>query len=145
MVYDKDLLYYKKLSKYAIIPTQASPESAGYDLYSAYDYTILGNDNQVISTDLILLPPVGTYCRIAGRSGLASNYNLTIGGGVVDRDYQGNVRVIMFNHDSKPYKISAGERIAQIITEKIVNPKLVELSEYKTTERHDKGFGSSGK
>jgi dUTP pyrophosphatase len=144
MGYDKHLLYYKRLSKYAIIPTQASPESAGYDLYSAYDYTVLGNDNEVISTDLVLYPPVGTYCRIAGRSGLASSYHLTIGGGVVDRDFQGNVRVIMFNHNSKPYKISAGERVAQIIIEKIVNPKLVEMSECKKTERHDKGFGSSG-
>ena len=67
---------------------------------------------------------------------------IDVGGGVVDSSFRGNVQVILFNHNHEPFKISIGDRIAQIIITKINYPKLVEL-DLTDSERGDKGFGSS--
>ena len=141
---EKGVLEVVKLTERAKSPTRGSPDCAGYDLYSAYDYQISPNDLRLIKTDLILKPPKGTYLHIAPRSSLASKYHLSVGAGVVDPDYRGNCRVLLYNHSEVPYFVNTGDRIAQIICEKIASPIVKIVEELDETARGEGAFGSSG-
>ena len=108
-----------RLTENAILPTRGSTRAAGLDLYSAYDLTVPGRGLVSVVTDLQIHVPEGFYGRIAPRSGLALHHHIDIGAGVTDEDYRGNVAVILFNHSDKPFVINRGDRVAQLICEKI--------------------------
>ena len=61
------------------------------------------------------------------RSKLAWHHNIDVGGGVIDQDYRGPIRIILFNHGSKDYKVKQGDRVAQLILEKCCTPEVVEV------------------
>ena len=132
-----------KLTEDATIPTRGSKLAAGYDLYSAVDRLIPAGDNALVWTDLLIKVPSGTYGRIAPRSGLAWRNNIDIGAGVVDEDYRDNVCVVMFNHANIDFEVKKGNRIAQLICEKISHPKIKELDSLDKTNREG-GLGSTG-
>ena len=137
------LLRVQKLSPNAITPTKYNSKAAGFDLASAYSYTLESHGKVLIKTDLSIAVPLGTYGRIAPRSGLAWNYFLTVGAGVIDSDYRGNVCIVLYNHSNSPFYISPGDKVAQLICEKIEYPKLVIVDSLDKTCRNEKGFGSS--
>src|SRR5690606_27144186 len=116
----KNTLRIRKLSENATIPTRGSPGAAGLDLYSAQDVTILPQSQKLVSTDLAIQVPKGTYGRIAPRSGLALKNFIDIGAGVLDMDYTGHVGIVIFNHSQDPFEVKKGDRIAQLIVEKIM-------------------------
>lgn len=132
-----------KLSKQAILPFKYSKRSAGYDLFSPYDYVVYPGGKLLVLTDLKIQVPSGCYGRIAPRSSLAIYHHITIGGGVLDADFRGNVGVIIFNHGKKKFFITRGMRIAQLICEKILHPEIKEVYNLEPTERGEGGFGSS--
>jgi dUTP pyrophosphatase len=78
------------------------------------------------------------------RSGLALKNFIDVGAGVVDFDYRGNVGVVLFNHSDADFQVSRGDRIAQLILERIAMADIEEVEELFTTERGDGGFGSTG-
>ncbi len=82
---------------------------------------------------------------MAPRSGLAVKHHLDVGAGVIDEDYTGNVGVVLFNHSATDFEVKRGDRVAQLICEKIEAPELEECSELETTERGHGGFGSTGR
>merc|ERR1719249_157909 len=132
----EDELTFAKLSEHALPPSRGSKLAAGYDLHSAYDYEIPAYGKLIAKTDLQIRVPDGTYGRVAPRSGLAAKHFIDIGAGVVDQDYTGNVGVVMFNHASDVFTIKKGDRIAQLVCEKIEYPELEECPEGLTeTER----------
>jgi len=88
----------------------------------------------LISTDLQIQLPEGCYGRIALRSGLALQHHIDIVGGVIDQDYRGKLCVILFNHSDVPYAVSRGDRIAQLICERIYYPTLKEVQILDITE-----------
>ena len=90
-----------------------------------------------------MTPPTGCYIRIAARSGLAINSKLQVGAGVIDPDYTGEIKVILFNHSSQPFQVKTGDKIAQIILKQAQTPKIQILKYLKPTERGNQGFGSS--
>jgi len=135
----------KRLSNNAKIPSRASPLAAGLDLYSAHDTVIKARNNGVVKTDLAISIPEGCYGRIAPRSGLALNHSIDVGAGVIDRDYTGNVCVVLFNHKDQDFNVHRGDRIAQLICEKIIIPEIVEIDEITNTVRGSGGFGSTGR
>ena len=118
--------------------------AAGYDLYSAYDYIVPSQGKVMAKTDLSVRVPDGTYGRVAPRSGLAAKHHIDVGAGVVDQDYTGNLGVVLFNHDAKDFEIKKGDRIAQLICEKIEYPDIEEVPSLNSTERGSGGFGSTG-
>lgn len=138
------ILQVVKLSDQAICPTRASSFSAGYDLYSPTEHIIKARGKILIKLDLKIKVPLGTYGRIAPRSGLAWNNHIDVGAGVVDSDYTGNVAIVLFNHGDSDMIITAGMRIAQLICEKIEYPALVVCDTLEHTIRGSNGFGSSG-
>lgn len=101
-------------------------------------------DKLVVKTDIQVELPEGCYGRIAPRSGLAAKNFIDIGAGVVDEDYRGNLGVVMFNHSNVEFPIAKGDRIAQLICERIFYPTLEEVKTLTDTERGANGFGSTG-
>ncbi|KAF8764266.1 Deoxyuridine 5'-triphosphate nucleotidohydrolase like protein [Argiope bruennichi] len=141
----KQVLRIAKLSNNAKIPTKGSKLAAGYDLYSAYDYVVPPKGKVLAMTDIQIQVPPGHYGRVAPRSGLAVKNFIDVGAGVVDEDYRGNLGVVLFNFGSEEFKVNKGDRIAQLICEKISYPELEEVETLNDTERGDGGFGSTGK
>ncbi|KAG7902131.1 hypothetical protein KL905_000629 [Ogataea polymorpha] len=129
-------------------PTRGSALAAGYDLYSSEKAVIPGHGQGLVATDISIIVPEGTYGRVAPRSGLAVKHGISTGAGVIDADYRGEVKVVLFNHSSKDFEINEGDRIAQLILEKIVMAEVNELTteqwKEETTERGEGGFGSTG-
>jgi len=116
---DKRILV-KKMRKNAKIPTKGTRGAAGHDLYAIEDKTIPAKGQQVVKTGISLRLPNATYGRIAPRSGLAVKHGITVNAGVIDKDYTGEIGVVLvnlFNHD---HHVQQGERIAQLIPEKIL-------------------------
>ena len=93
------MLRVKKLHKEAVLPVRGSPGAAGYDLTSTESHIILPGHRAIVGTGIALELPEGTYGRVAPRSGLAVKNGLQVGAGVVDRDYRGELKVVIFNHD----------------------------------------------
>ncbi|KAG7189126.1 hypothetical protein KM043_008694 [Ampulex compressa] len=123
---------------------RGSNKAAGYDLKSAYEYVVPAQGKQLVATDLQVEVPTGTYGRIAPRSGLAWKNHIDVGAGVIDADYRGNVKVVLFNHSNEDFKVSPGDRVAQLICEKISYPELQEVDNLNDTDRGEGGFGSTG-
>nr|XP_020461372.1 deoxyuridine 5'-triphosphate nucleotidohydrolase, mitochondrial isoform X2 [Monopterus albus] len=142
---EKPLLKFAKLSEHARTPTKGSSKAAGYDLYSAYDYSIGPMDKAIVKTDIQIAVPHGCYGRVAPRSGLAAKHFIDVGAGVVDEDYRGNVGVVLFNFSKDTFEVKKGDRVAQLVCERICYPDLVEQETLDDTTRGSGGFGSTGR
>lgn len=145
MFFSNNKLQVKKITENATLPTKANTHAAGYDLYSAYNYRILSRDKCLIKTDIQIKCPSGTYGRIAPRSSMSWNNHTSISAGVIDKDYRGNICIVMFNHSNNIVSIKKGDRVAQIICEKIKYPILIEKQNLPKTDRDCNGFGSTEK
>lgn len=137
-------LLVQKLAPTATIPTRGSAFAAGYDLYASTPITVQSKNKALVSTSLAIAVPLGTYGRVAPRSGLASKHFLDTGAGVIDADYRGEVKVLLFNFSDVDYEVKQGERIAQLVLERIVTPDVVEVETLEVSVRGAGGFGSTG-
>jgi dUTP pyrophosphatase len=134
-------IIFKKLHKDSIVPKKGSALAAGYDLFSYTDKEIiiepLGKAR--IPTGISVELPHNTYGRVAPRSGLTWNKFLDVGDGVVDEDYRGEILVILFNFSKENVIIKNGDKIAQLIVERIMPTEPViyepeqELSQTKSS------------
>lgn len=138
------MLRVKKLVTQAKLPSRATVSSAGYDLYSAEEKNVPPHEVVSISTGIALSIPEGHYGRIASRSSLAK-LGLDTRGGVIDSDYRGEVKVLLYNSTERDFLIKKEERIAQLILEKISLLPVEEVETLSETERGQGGFGSTGK
>jgi dUTP pyrophosphatase len=146
-----NFINFKKLTPAAIIPTRATQYSAGLDLYASESVNIVGgNGVHPVRTGIAVQLPPGTYGRIAIRSGLALNQHLCTTAGVIDRDYTGELIVLVYTPAiPHAYKINAGDRFAQLVIEKANYNSPSEIREFiqegfapiKFTHL---GFGSTG-
>ncbi|TRM68427.1 dUTP diphosphatase [Schizophyllum amplum] len=137
-------LLIKRHSEKARLPTRGSALAAGYDMYSAESKVVPAHGKALVDTGISVAVPAGTYGRVAPRSGLASKFMIDTGAGVIDADYRGKVFVLLFNHSEKDFQIEEGDRIAQLILERIVNPDVMEVDDLDETLRGAGGFGSTG-
>lgn len=138
------VLRVKKLSPTAVLPSRGSALAAGLDLSAAHDDVIPAGGKGLVKTDLVIAVPDGCYARVAPRSGLAHKKFIDTGAGVIDADYRGNVGVILFNHSNEDFPVKQGDRVAQLILEKIAYPEVQEVPEIEETARGAGGFGSTG-
>ena len=136
-------LQVKKLDKRAKLPYVGSTGAAGYDLHALDPVKIPARGKTLVSTGLSFAIPVGNYGKIAPRSGLALKHSLDVGAGVIDPDYRGEVKILLFNHSDTEFVIDEGTRIAQMIIEKYTPTELVEVDTLDQTERGADGFGST--
>lgn len=133
------------LTSTAKAPERKSEQAAGYDLYLDEDITIFPDERKLVKTGIALAIPEGYYGRIAPRSGLAVKKYIDIGAGVIDSDYRGEVKVLLVYSGKEILSLKRGERVAQLILEKITLPEIEIVSTLNDTVRGKNGFGSTGK
>ncbi len=134
----------KKLNPKAFVPTKGSEQAAGYDLYSIEELVIPARSKALVATGIAMAIPVGNYGRVAPRSGLAVKNFIDVGAGVIDADYRGEVKVLLFNFSETDFQVNPGDRIAQLIIEKYTRTDIEEVEDLNQTERGEGGFGSTG-
>ena len=134
---------FKKFSQRARAPTQGTKGSAGYDLHFVEERLVSPCSSVLVQTDVGLKIPKVFFWKIHTRSSWTVQIT-GVGSGVIDSDYRGKVGVIFFNFSNNFYQICVGDKIAQIVFQKIRNPTLEEISNFddKTT-RGEGGFGST--
>ena len=133
-----------RLQPDAKLPIQGSDMSAGVDIMANKRTQIEPRKRELVKTGIAIATPANCYARIAPRSGLAAKYNIDIGAGVVDQDYQGEIGVLMINNSTKPFQVRPGDRIAQLIIEQILLTTPTETNNLDNTIRGTGGFGSTG-
>ena len=137
----------QKLDPNATIPTRANSTDAGYDLYAQIDSssTIINpKEIKLISTGIAMAIPRGYAGLIWDRSSMGVK-GIHRFAGVVDSGYRGEVKVCLYNSNDRPYLLNSGDRIAQILIQKVDNFYLREVESLNETDRGGGGFGSSGK
>ena len=98
----------------------------------------------MVSTGIAIQLPEGCYGQIAPRSGLSMK-GIDVGAGVIDEDYRGEIKVLLRNSSDEEVRLDSSERIAQLLVLPVMYPEVVTGEPLESTERGDKGFGSSGK
>ena len=136
----------KKLHENAIIPTNGSEYSAGYDLYSCVKEEIEPYTNKKIGIGLAMELPNGYFGAIFARSGLATNNGLRLSNcvGICDEDYLGEYIVALYNDSNETQVVNVGDRIAQLILLPYQQINFIECYELSKTTRGCGGFGHTG-
>ena len=135
----------KKINPEAIIPTRAHAEDIGLDVYSVVNCVIPPKEHVVVPTGIAAQAPEGCYIRVAPRSGLAAKFSIDVLAGVVDRNYTGEIKVILLNNSNRIFTVTAGDRIAQLVCEQAKITEVEEVLTLEYTDREGDGFGSTGK
>lgn len=131
------------------LPKYMSAHAAGMDLYAAVENEtiIKSSEWKLIPTGISIALPDGYEAQVRPRSGLALKQGVSVLNtpGTVDADYRGEVGVILMNHGKKDLIINRGDRIAQMIINKIERIEFEEVEELTETTRGSGGFGHTGK
>lgn len=136
----------KRLSATAHIPQKATPDSAGYDLYSDETILLPAKGYIAVSTGISMEMPPNMEAQVRPRSGLAIKHGITVlnSPGTIDADYRGEVKVLLINFSDKDFLIEKETRIAQMIFSTVSSTILEEVDNLKETQRGSGGFGSTG-
>jgi dUTP pyrophosphatase len=130
------------------LPAAKTAASAGFDLAAAVDapLTILPGGRALVPTGFAIALPPGHEGQVRPRSGLAVEHGVTVlnAPGTVDADYRGEVKVPLINHGDRPFTVTRGMRIAQLVVAPVASVALVEVKELDDTGRGKGGFGSTG-
>ena len=126
-------------------PEYASSGAAGADLRASEARTLAPGERAAVPTGLRAEIPEGHVGLIWPRSGLAVRHGIDTLAGVVDSDYRGELRVVLVNHGTEPFQIEPGDRIAQLLLQKVERAAFVLVVEVTESERGEGGFGSTGR
>jgi dUTP diphosphatase len=138
------LLRFKRLDSRATLPSRGSASAAGLDIHAIEDLTIQPGERALARTGLAVAIPEGYYGRLAPRSGLATKNGLDVLAGVIDADYRGEIRCLLYNTGDEAIHLPAQSKVCQLIIEKIITPTAVWADEISETDRGSGGFGSTG-
>lgn len=132
------------------LPRYATDGSAGLDLCACLEspVTLKPGDTTLIETGIAIhIKDAGLAGTILPRSGLGHKHGIVLGNlvGLIDSDYQGPLKVSLWNRGSADYTIEPGDRIAQLVIVPVVQASFNVVNEFEQTERGDGGFGSTGK
>jgi dUTP pyrophosphatase len=132
-----------------VLPEYATPGSSGMDIraYLNEPLTVQPMERLLVPTGLFIELPVGYEAQIRPRSGLAIKQGLTCLNtpGTIDADYRGEIKIILINLSRQEQVIHPGDRIAQMVIQKVENIEWVPVAELETTQRNAGGFGHTGK
>ncbi len=142
-----ETLKIKRLDPDVPLPVRAHPDDAGIDLHAAEDVTLAPGQRALVSTGIAMALPVGTVGLVHPRSGLAAKNGLSIvnAPGTIDAGYRGEIKVNLINLDpAEPIEITRGMRIAQLLVQEVLLPRVEEVEDLDETERGAGGHGSTG-
>ena len=125
-------------------PTHATDGSACFDLYACENGIVPAGQSNTIRTGIAVAVPTGWSLDILSRSGMAFRHGVTAFPGIVDSDFRGEVMVLLHNSSSAPYRVRAGDRIAQARLTPCPRVTFWKAEQLDVTERGAGGFGSSG-
>ncbi|MFX0052979.1 MAG: dUTP diphosphatase [Candidatus Hodarchaeota archaeon] len=133
----------KKIHQDAQLPKKHDENDAAFDLYSIEEANLTSKQTKIVHTGISMEIPAGYFGKIETRSSMAFN-GIFVTGGVIDSGYRGEIMVILNNFSSQEYKINKGDRIAQIVVNRVEPIKVMEVD--RLDEKNDRGggLGSSG-
>lgn len=131
----------------AVIPQYKTDGASGVDLVSVETRVIYPGLVALIDVGFSIELPNGYEMQIRPRSGLAAKHAVTVlnAPGTIDSDYRGPVKVILINHGSEAFVVEKGDRVAQMVLQKVEQAFFIDQDKLGTTEREEGGFGSTGR
>jgi dUTP pyrophosphatase len=131
------------------LPEKATPHASGYDLRARVDGALVlePGRRRLVPTGIAVALPEGFEAQVRPRSGLALKQGLTAlnSPGTVDADYRGEIGVVLVNLGQDPVTLRRGDRIAQLVIQRVPRTELVEVDVLPDTERGPGGFGHTGR
>ncbi|MGQ9475348.1 MAG: dUTP diphosphatase [Actinomycetota bacterium] len=147
---DRDLgavrLRIKRLRPEVELPSYAHPGDAGLDIRSAEEVILQPGERALLGTGFAMALPEGYAAFVQPRSGLAAKHGISIVNtpGLIDCHYRGEVKVILVNLGREPFQVNKGDRIAQMVIQRVERAEVLEVEELEDTARGEGGFGSTG-
>jgi dUTP pyrophosphatase len=130
------------------LPRYMTPHAAGMDICAAIDDTLTIDPGRIalVPTGLAIALPHGYEAQVRPRSGLAVKHGISVvnSPGTIDSDYRGEVKVGLINLSQTPYSLRRGERIAQMVIQRVAQARIRLVAELDETQRNSGGFGSTG-
>jgi len=126
-------------------PIYAHEGDAGADIKASENIIIPARDKAIVATGIRLEIPEGYVGLIWPRSGVAAKKAIDTGAGVIDSHYRGEIKILLFNHSDLDFQIEPGDRIAQILIQKVERAHFISAENLSETARDNRGFGSTGK
>ena len=136
-----------KLDNDAVIPTYAKPGDAGADLYSISDLVLSPGERALVKTGIAIALPNGYVGLVHPRSGLGLKNGISVVNtpGTIDAGYRGEIGVVLINHDlHESFQVKKGDRIAQLVIQKVENAQFKLVNQLPESERSTGGYGSTG-
>jgi dUTP pyrophosphatase len=137
----------QRLDRELPMPAYALPGDAGADIVTAVDVVLAPGERAVLPTGIAIALPPGHAAFVHPRSGLAARAGLGLvnAPGTIDSGYRGEIKVIVINHDPRePLRLARGERIAQLVVQRVEAAQFVEVEALPVSERGSGGHGSTG-
>lgn len=140
------ILKFKRIHPDAVLPEYAHESDAGMDVRSVDELTILPGKRALVHTGLVMMLPPMYEAQVRPRSGLALKSGITVLNtpGTIDAGYRGEVGVILANFGDSEFKVSKGDKIAQIVVAPVTRAEIEETDSIDETDRGEGGFGSTG-
>lgn len=128
------------------VPAYAHPGDAGADIHAAEPVTLEPGQRALVATGIAIALPHGYAAFVHPRSGLAAKHGITIvnAPGTVDAGYRGEIKVNLLNTGSEPHRIEVGDRIAQLIVQRVEQVRFIEVERLPGSDRGERGHGSTG-
>lgn len=134
----------KKLHPEAKIPNFAHPGDAGMDLYSVAQMVLKPGERASVPTGIAMALPDGYVSLVWDKSGVSHKNGIKTLGGVIDSGYRGEYLIGLVNLSQEDFEIKVGQKIAQLLIQKVEHPEVEEVEELDETSRGDGRFGSTG-
>ena len=138
------LIKFQKILDEAIIPHYAHQGDAGMDIFSVEETIIKSGERKSVRTGVIMELAEGFVALVWDKSGLALKNGIKTMAGVIDSGYRGEIGVVLANLSGQDYKIEKGQKIAQMLIQKVERAEIEEVKELSETKRGAGGFGSTG-
>jgi dUTP pyrophosphatase len=136
-----------KLDNDAVIPTYAKPGDAGADLYAISELVLAPGERALVKTGIAIALPNGYVGLVHPRSGLGLKNGISVVNtpGTIDAGYRGEIGVVLINHDlHESFQVKKGDRIAQLVIQKVENAQFKMVNQLPESERAAGGYGSTG-
>lgn len=137
-------IHVKKLHPDAVLPAFAHPGDAGMDLYSIEDMVLEPGERRSVPTGIAIALPDGYVSLVWDKSGVSHKFGVKTLGGVLDSGYRGEYLIGLINLGQENFEIKKGQKIAQLLIQKVERPDITVVDELDETSRGTGGFGSTG-
>jgi dUTP pyrophosphatase len=129
------------------VPAYARSDDAGLDLVAAEAITLAPGARGLVPAGIAIALPAGYAGLVLPRSGLALQHGVTVlnAPGLIDAGYRGEIKVLLINHGPQPVAIARGDRVAQLVVQRVERARLEPVDRLPASERGGGGFGSTGR